>query len=152
VFREAGVVARLDYEVACDAAWVTRHGRVRGWLDGRAVELAIVRSAAGAWTINGVVAPGLDACLDLDLGFTPATNVLQLRRVTLSTGDAIDVPAAWLDVEAGSLALLRQRYERRAETAYWYEAPRFDYAALLDVAPSGFVHRYPTLWELEPER
>jgi hypothetical protein len=72
-----------------------------------------------------------------------------LRRLALAKGRAEDVPVAWLDVSAGTLELLSQRYERRAKGAYWYEAPRFDYAALLEVTPSGFIKRYPELWEAE---
>ena len=150
VFREDGVIARLDYEVTCDAAWVTRHGRVRGWLDTRVVDLTIVRTGEGVWMLNGIAMPGLDGCADLDLGFTPATNALPLRRVELAKGQAAEVPVAWLDVTAGTLERLSQRYERRTDTTYWYEAPRFEYAAQLEVAPSGFVRVYPTLWEMEP--
>src|SRR5690349_13842197 len=51
IYRDHGVLARLDYEVACDSAWITRHGRVRGWLGARVVDFVIVRSAAGAWTL-----------------------------------------------------------------------------------------------------
>jgi hypothetical protein len=149
VYREGGVVTRLDYDVVCDEAWITRRGSVRGWLGEREVDLVIVRTATGVWSMNGMVATGLDGCLDLDLGFTPATNALQLRRVALAKGQAVDVPVAWLDVAGGTLTLLRQRYERRSETTYWYEAPRFDYAAALEVASSGFVRVYPTLWEME---
>jgi len=152
IYREAEGPARLEYEVSCSDAWVTRHGRVHGWIGGRGVEVAIRRTPAGAWTLNGMAVPGLDGCVDLDLGFTPATNALQLRRVAIETGKAIDVPVAWLDVTAGTLTLLRQRYERRSETTYWYEAPRFDYADLLEVAPTGFVRTYPRLWEMESEQ
>jgi uncharacterized protein len=151
VYREDGLLARLEYEVDATDGWVTQHGRVRGWLGERAVELAILRSGAGAWTLNGEAVSGLEECVDLDLGFTPATNALQLRRVALDKGQAIDVPFAWLDVAAGTLTLLRQRYERRTETTYWYEAPRFDYAALLEVAPTAFVRLYPGLWVMEPD-
>jgi hypothetical protein len=44
---------------------------------------------------------------------------------------------------------LPQRYERRSETAYWYEAPTVRYAALLEVTSAGFVRLYPGLWEAE---
>ena len=60
------------------------------------------------------------------------------------------MPVAWLDVTSGQLEVLRQRYERRSQWTYWYEAPRFGYAALLEVTPAGFVRRYPGLWEAEP--
>jgi len=105
VYGDNGVPARLDYEVACSDTWVTRDGRVHGWLGARAVELAIRRSPAGAWTLNGVAVPGLDECVDLDLGFTPATNALQIRRVALGKGQAMDVPVAWLDVATRKVAI-----------------------------------------------
>ena len=44
-------------------------------------------------------------------------------------------------------ARLPQRYERRSATTYWYESPTAGYAELLELAPSGFVSRYPGLWE-----
>jgi uncharacterized protein len=122
---------------------------VHGWIGAQSIELKVVRGARGVWTLNGAVVPYLDRCVDLDLGFTPATNLIQLRRVSLAEGQASDIPVAWLDVPAGALTLLEQRYERRSETTYWYEAPRFEYAAPLDVMPIGFVRRYPDLWEAE---
>jgi hypothetical protein len=68
----------------------------------------------------------------------------------LAEGQAADAPAAWLDVPAGTLQILPQRYERRAKATYWYEAPSVNYAALLEVTPTGFIRRYPGLWEIEP--
>ena len=47
----------------------------------------------------------------------------------------------------GVLQALPQRYERRSATTYWYESPTAGYAELLELAPSGFVRRYPGLWE-----
>lgn len=75
--------------------------------------------------------------------------MLALRRLALAVGQAADAPAAWLDVESGTLEHLPQRYERRSRTTYWYEAPSVGYAGLLEVAPSGFVRTYPGLCEAE---
>ena len=150
VFRHNGLPACLAYQVACDPAWRTRQGHVRGWLALQPVEFTIVRAGEGVWTLNGAVVPGLEGCVDLDFGFTPATNLPQIRRLALAEGQAADAPAAWLDVSVGRLGVLHQRYERRAQGTYWYEAPRVDYAALLEIAPSGFISRYPGLWETEP--
>jgi hypothetical protein len=148
-FSENGVPARLTYDVACDRGWRTERGEVAGWVGDRPVAFEVVRTAAGLWILNGTAVADLERCVDLDLGFTPATNLLQLRRCALAAGQAADVPVAWLDVARGALDLLPQRYERRGETAYWYEAPRFDYAALLEVDTAGFIRRYPGLWEAE---
>ena len=47
------------------------------------------------------------------------------------------------------LSELMQRYERRGETEYAYEAKRFDYAATLSVTADSFVADYPRLWVAE---
>jgi uncharacterized protein len=52
-------------------------------------------------------------------------------------------------VAEGTIEVLPQRYERRAEATYWYEAPSVRYAALLEATPIGFIRRYPGLWETE---
>jgi uncharacterized protein len=150
VFRQDGVLACLAYEVDCDGKWRTREGLVQGWVGAHRLDLRIKRAPDGTWTLNGQVVPQLDGCVDLDIGFTPATNLLQLRRVALQVGQTADVPVAWLDVSVGILDRLQQRYERRTEELYWYEAPRFDYFALLQVSVVGFVEKYPNLWEAEP--
>ncbi len=152
VFADDGQPAHLTYEVTCDDDWRTSEGRVRGWVGTRIVELQIARTPEGAWIFNGAPVGGLDGCADVDFGFTPATNLAQLRRVDLAIGQAADLPVAWLDVTSGQLELLRQRYERRSRSTYWYEAPRFSYAALLEVTPAGFVRSYPGLWEAQPTR
>jgi hypothetical protein len=69
--------------------------------------------------------------------------------LALSVGQSADAPAAWLDLSTRTLERLEQRYERRAEDAYFYESPRFGYAALLRVLPNGLVESYPGLWEAE---
>lgn len=150
VFRHEGLPVYLGYTVDCDSEWRTREGAVHGWAGARSLDFRITRTPDGLWTLNGQAVPNLNGCVDLDLGFTPATNLLQLRRAALRIGQAADVPVAWLDVPLGTLDTLRQRYERRTATEYWYEAPRFNYSALLQVSAAGFVEKYPNLWEAEP--
>ena len=150
VFRdETGAIARLDYRVSLDPEWRARWGSVHGWIGERALELTVERTAEGVWSLDGTVVPGLEHCVDLDYGFTPATNLSQLRRIALGVGYHADVPVAWLDAPAGTLGLLEQRYQRRSAEEYEYDAPRFDYSAVLVIAPSGFARRYPGLWEAE---
>jgi hypothetical protein len=142
--------AAFAYRILCGSDWRAESGEVRGWIGGRELAFAVRRGTDGAWSLDGRAVPGLETCVDLDLGFTPSTNLTQMRRAALAVGQAADVPVAWLDVETGALDLLEQRYERRTETAYWYEAPRFGYRALLEVDAHGFVRRYPGLWDAEP--
>lgn len=149
LFVHEGAPARLNYKLVCDGSWRTLRGRVDGVVGGRVMDIVIERSAEGVWTRNGAIVSGLNGCVDLDLGFSPASNLCQLRRLNLADGNAADAPVAWLDVSSNTLSVLAQRYERRAKLTYWYEAPRFDYAALLEVNEVGFVLRYPGLWEAE---
>jgi hypothetical protein len=148
LFRHETGPAHLQYDVRADGHWRTREGRVDGWVGDRPVRIRVRRLAWG-WEVNGAPSGQARECVDLDLGFTPATNLLQLRRLALEVGQAADVPAAWLDVPSGELDVLAQRYERRAATVYWYEAPRFQYRAELDVTAAGFPRRYPGLWAAE---
>jgi hypothetical protein len=148
-FLDHGEAARLTYEVLGDAEWRTQYSVVEGWIGSRSMLLRIERTPAGLWILNNTLVPRLEGCLDLDLAFTPATNLVQLKRLALPVGESADVPVAWLDPSTGVLERLEQRYERRGAQSYWYQAPRFGYAALLDIDGNGFVRRYPGLWEAE---
>jgi len=150
VLQIDGSAALLRYAVCCDSSWRARRGEVRGWIGDRTIDLDITPLAGAGWvgwSLNGVEVRAVRGCADLDFGFTPATNLFQLRRLALAPGQGADDAVAWLDVSVGTLDRLVQRYERRSETIYWYEAKRFEYAALLEVDRDGFIRRYPGLWE-----
>lgn len=151
VFRlEHGRIGQLQYRVQCDLHWHTQWGTVRGWLGGGTVDLAIARDARGHWTLNGRPVADVSHCIDLDLGFTPATNLLQLRRLRLAVGEGADAPAAWVDLDGGgTLSELMQHYARTADDAYAYQAKRFGYSATLYATGEGFVRDYPGLWTAE---
>jgi hypothetical protein len=146
-YLHEGAPAALRYELECDPQWRSRRGLVAGWIGPRSIDVRIERDPRGGWTLDGRPVDGLDRCLDLDFGFTPATNLTQLRRLDLEIGQGTDVTVAWLDFDAGRLDTLAQRYERLSAEEYRYEAPRFGYSARLEVRPPGFVRRYPGLWE-----
>jgi hypothetical protein len=149
VFRHRDGPARLAYRVECDGAWRTVSGRIQGFVGPRDIDYRVARRGA-AWTLNDAPATGLEPLLDLDLSFTPATNLQQLRRVAIGEGEAVQLPVAWLDVDAGTLTRLPQIYERRGAAALWYRAPSVGYEGMLGLAPNGFIGRYPGLWEAEP--
>jgi hypothetical protein len=149
-FLHAGQPAALAYRLVCDAAFHSLHGEFHGAIGSRSVHVEIAHTKQGTWTLNGNSVEGLEGCVDLDFGFTPATNLTQLRRLALAEGQAGDAPSAWLDLDSGELTRLEQRYERRSATTYWYDSPRFGYSALLEARPSGFIVKYPELWEAEP--
>lgn len=146
VFHSDQGPSQLRYCVQCNSGWQALRGQVHGWLGTQPVQWDLMRTATGSWAVNGQLADQLEGRLDLDLGFTPATNVIPLRRLALAEGQAAEAPAAWFDAAVGTLEPLPQRYERRSYSSYFYEAPSVPYAALLEVAPSGFIVQYPDLW------
>lgn len=154
-FKGRSGPAALRYDVTCAPDWTTRVGRVRGFVGERDVDWRIERGAGG-WTFNGRAVPGLDNCMDLDFGFTPATNFTHMRRIGLRVGEKADVPVAWIDADTGELVAaaelteMAQTYVRHSGTTCAYESSTTGYGALLEFAPDGFVSHYPELWRAEP--
>jgi hypothetical protein len=105
--------------------------------------------AARRWMLNGRACPEVTGCDDVDLSFTPATNLLPIRRLRLAVGAQASVRAAWLRFPELTLELLEQAYTRVAETQYRYESRGGEFVALLETNTSGFVTRYPDLWQVE---
>lgn len=148
VFVLAGSPCWLDYAVYGDRPWRTRSASVTGWLGRQAVDLRItVRD--GRWMLNGEHQPAAEGCIDVDLSFTPATNLIPLRRLDLPAGGEAGAAAAWLDFPGRQLVRLEQVYRRIGDTTYDYRVPTQGFAALLQVSGAGFVTHYGDLWTCE---
>lgn len=140
---------RLDYLIACNSSWETRRGRVTGWVGDQAVEIEISVGSGGRWFINGDECDEAKGCIDLDLNFSPSTNLLPIRRLNLSIGEQAQVRAAWLRFPGFALAPLDQVYRRTGATTYEYESGEGRFTAELRVNQAGFVTDYPNLWAYE---
>ena len=149
VFAHDRQPCRLDYLVACNAGWETISGRVAGWVGDRTVEIELSVDTAGRWRLNGAERPEVAGCRDLDLNFSPSTNLLPIRRLGLAVGQEAEVKAAWLRFPGFSLEPLAQIYRRLDETTYRYESAGGSFVAELRVNAAGFVTRYPDLWQVE---
>jgi hypothetical protein len=144
-----GRPCRLDYHIVCDAAWQTRRVRIRGQLDVVPVELDLTRSPAGAWRANGALVPELRGCVDVDLGFSPSTNLLPIRRLGLAIGGHASVRAAWVRFPELTLEVLEQVYTRVGAASYRYESAGGAFRRELTMNAAGFVLEYPGLWRAE---
>jgi uncharacterized protein len=150
VFNHDAGPACINYSVAVDSLWKSRRGTVKGFVAGNKFSHVITRASDGGWYLNDTLIKGLEHLRDLDYGFTPATNVLQLRRVAIPVGKAVDLPVVWFDAEATTLIELPQRYERLSETTYLYSAPSVGYHGELELlSRNGFVKSYARLWTVE---
>jgi hypothetical protein len=88
-------------------------------------------------------------CIDLDLGFSPSTNLLPIRRLGLAVGQEAEVKAAWLRFPGLPLEPLEQLYRRIDVTTYRYESAGGSFVTELQVNAQGLVTRYPNFWEVE---
>ena len=107
------------------------------------------RRESGEWLFDGNAVPGFGDLVHLDFGFTPATNLQQVRHAGLAVGEAAEISATWFDVGVATLVRLPQQYRRIADDRYWYSSPMGGYEAVLEMSANGFVRLYPGLWEME---
>jgi len=149
--EEEGVAASLHYRIDCDASWVTRSALVEGEVGGRAIPIALDADGDGRWSRDGAPLPELDGALDVDLGFTPATNTLPIRRLALAVGETRQVRSAWLRFPDVRLEPLEQTYTREAESVYRYRAllDGEQFTARLETDAFGRVRLYEGLWIAE---
>jgi len=149
LFLHEGRPCRLEYAVTCDAAWRTVSARIRGWNGDREVEIDVAVDEERRWRLNGEDCPDVAGYLDIDLGFSPSTNLLPIRRLSLAVGEAAEVQAAWLPFPQLTFEPLPQVYRREGERTYRYESDGGRFVRTLEVNASGFVTSYPGLWQAE---
>ncbi|KWF27183.1 putative glycolipid-binding domain-containing protein [Burkholderia pseudomultivorans] len=135
-----GTPFRIDYAIACGADWLTRAARVTRWLGAAPQQQLDIACDNGRWTIQGIDAPSLDGATDVDLGFSPSTNTLPIRRLGLRIGESTLIRTAWLRFPDFDVVRGEQRYTRTAERVYRYESGA--YAADIAVDEAGLVTDY----------
>jgi hypothetical protein len=139
----------LRYRILLDDAWRTRSATVDGFVGEREVSVELVVENT-AWSLNGVAQPAVAGCVDLDLNFSPSTNLLPIRRLELGIGDEAPVRAAWLRFPSFALEPLAQTYRRLEERLYRYGSAGGRFVRDLPVDAAGFVTHYPDYWRAEP--
>ncbi len=137
----------VDYRIDVDATWKTRRARVEGRSAAGSMSTVLEADRSGRWLVDGVAAPHLDGCLDLDLESSAMTNTLPVHRLALPEGATAEAPAAYVRALDLSVERLDQTYARvtdeNSHQHYDYAAPVFDFAARLVYDESGLVLDYP---------
>jgi len=149
VLVRSGAVCHVSYVVMLDSGWRTRSADLKGWVGPKRIDLRIEVGADGQWTVNDQVIEAVRGCVDIDFAFTPATNLLPIRRLALPVGGSQSVIAAWLRFPDFDLQPLDQGYLRSGELRYEYQSRGGSFRASLAVSPEGFVLDYPGLWAQE---
>jgi uncharacterized protein len=149
VFSHESQPCRLDYSIACDAEWRTVAAQVAGWVGDETLDLIVSVGMDQTWRLNDTEYPVVAGCIDLDLNFSPSTNLLPIRRLNLEVGQEAQVRAAWLRFPSFQLEPLEQIYRRLSTTTWRYESAGGSFVRELEVNEEGFVTLYPGLWQAE---
>lgn len=149
IFADDGEPTMITYEISCDARWRTRRAYVVGTRGHQGFDLTLGVDSSGRWDRNGEPLPVVAGCVDADLSFTPATNLLPIRRLALAVGASAPVRAAWLRFPELTVEVLEQTYTRVADHRYAYESGHGAFRTELEVDDVGFVVHYPNLWKAE---
>jgi len=126
---------------------VTRAVRVEAQAPGIARTLSLSADAARRWSTSAGDLPALSGCIDVDVSFSPSTNLLPIRRLGLAVGESEDVIAAWILLPDLQVKPLPQRYTRIGERRYRYQSRGGAFSVELDVDEAGLVLDYPPFWK-----
>lgn len=136
---------RLDYVLETTANWITRALHVTAAGDGWRRTLHLERTPDGRWSSD---LAGLTGAEDCDLGLSPLTNTMPIRRYRLhQEPGAVELTMAWVSVPDLRVHVSVQRYEhlRTTPTGALVRFASGDFTADLVVDSAGFVLDYPDL-------
>lgn len=131
---------RVSYRIGLDSSGLTRRVSIVSEGPGPAVVLELDADRRGAWRRGGAIVVESPGALDVDLGFSPSTNSLPIRRLGITIGETREIEVAWVLFPSFEVTLGRQTYERLGERAWRYRSEGFE--ADLTVDEDGLVDAY----------
>ena len=139
--------AEAKYEIVCDRSFRTRRANVsvRDATGERTLQIA---TESGRWYENGRENRTVAGALDIDLGWSPSTNTLPIKRLQLEIGQTSgEFMAAWVRFPELTLQPLSQEYVRLAERQYRYSSRGGAFTANLLVDDEDLVLDYEGFWQ-----
>jgi hypothetical protein len=137
---EDGVPVRIEYRVLADGDGMTTAAHVRDLRGFEQRTLTLERDAKGNWTVDGAKVRALKGATDVDLGCSPSTNTLPIRRLRLGIGASKTIKAAWVRFPELTVVKADQTYTRLDEFTYRYASG--DFEAELTVDDENLVGAY----------
>jgi len=145
-----GIAADSRYEIYCDHSWRTQRAVIEIRFKGTTRTLGIA-AGNGHWAVDNREVRELEGCVDIDLGWSPSTNLLPIRRLNLAVGgDSDTINAAWIKFPDLTIERLPQRYERLAHDLYRYSSRNGDFSADIHVDQQGIPVEYAGFWRRVP--
>ena len=145
-FREGPAV--ISCRVETDGRWKTGSAHAELVLRGESASVT-VEMKGSKWYVDGSRDESLDGCADVDLGASPVTNTLPIRRLRPEVGSMVSITAAWVRFPGLSVVALHQSYERVGERRYVYRSAT-GFRSEIEVDGFGGVRRYGDYWQARP--
>ena len=140
---------KMEYVIRCNAGWETRTVLLMCNIGAKRVAVHIKADSEGRWLYNGERVNSVQGCVDVDLGFSPSTNLLPINRLKLLPGQVQEVTAAWVAFPSLKLKALHQTYTRIDDEHIRYESAGGQFKRDLRINRLGFVLNYPDFWQAE---
>jgi len=147
-----GGPAEAHYEIVCDRTWRTRSAEI-STSDGNNERRLRVQTKNGRWYENDQPNETVNGCIDIDLGWSPSTNTLPIRRLRLEVGQSSGpVMAAWVRFPDLTLQPLSQAYVRVSDQQYRYSSRGETFVAQITVDDEDLVLDYEGFWQRVGQR
>jgi hypothetical protein len=137
---EAGLPVRIEYRVLADRSGTTTAAHIRDVRGFETRTIVLERDVKGNWSVDGKGVRALKGCADVDLGCSPSTNTLPIRRLQLAIGASKTIKVAQVMFPELKVVKAEQSYMRLDEFTYRYSSGAF--AAEVTVDDDGLVASY----------
>jgi len=139
--------AEARYEITCDHSFRTKGASV-SIRDAAGERKLQITAQDGRWFENGVENQTVRGAIDIDLGWSPSTNTLPIRRLGLEIGQTSgEFIAAWVRFPELTLQPLQQEYLRLSDREYRYSSRGGAFVANVLVDNDGVALNYEGFWQ-----
>lgn len=144
-------VLRGGYTLICDKDFRTLE--IRFMVEqqpGNMVAMHLIASGDGRWTdAEGRPMSALDGCIDVDIQWSPLTNMLPIRRLKLRPGQEQMIRVVYFPLPGLELAPWEQAYTGVTNDTVRYASVTSNFQRDITVDDDGFVIEYPGLFRRE---
>jgi uncharacterized protein len=136
----------ISYSIQCQADGSTESAQIICRDNGEIQDMHIRRTNQDEWFCNEQELSEFRGCKDIDLGITPSTNTLPIRRLDMAVGESKEITALSLRFPDLTYAPLTQRYTRVDSRTFLYESIESGYQATMKVDSGAIVITYQSEW------
>lgn len=143
-----GEVRRGGYTLIVDKSFRTLEVRIMAEQEpGSMAALHLLASGDGTWTdADERRIPSLDGVIDVDIQWSPLTNMLPIRRLDLVPGEEHNIAVAYIALPELALSRMEQQYTRVNDSTVRYASATRGFERDLSVDEDGVVIDYPGIF------